>query len=325
LTDYDQPLQLLQQLSSGVPQPEALLLERLQMTPSALHETLLILKAWGVTVVMKADHRYQLATPPPRLSHSVLCQQSHSVDLILIPVLSSTNQYLLEQHQILRSGTACVAEYQTAGRGRRGRPWLTTFGSCALFSMLWRWPLQPYTLVGLSLALSLVTAEILQGLGVRQVQVKWPNDLYVEGCKLGGLLIETTGTSVRKAGLSLVIGCGINRVTPTCQPLSIQQPVVGVEATGVVIAGEQLIGQILRAWRVALPQFAEQGLAPYLTRWPSFDALRGQRVHLQPPQGSAIIGIARGIDQQGALLIEHQGTLQRFIQGTLALSPALRG
>jgi BirA family biotin operon repressor/biotin-[acetyl-CoA-carboxylase] ligase len=321
LTPYDDPLQLLQQLSSGAPQPEIRLLEQLQMTSALLQQALLSLKEWGVTVVTDTNHCYQLATPPSRLSHAALCHQSHSDDIILIPVISSTNQYLLEQHQGLQNGTACVAEYQTAGRGRRGRPWLTTFGSCALFSLLWRWPRPPHALVGLSLALSLVTAETLQSLGARGVKVKWPNDLYVDGAKLGGLLIETAGLAEGKAGVALVIGCGINLVTSDSQQRTIDQPVVSLlQAAGVVIAGERLIGQVLSAWRVALAHFSEQGLAPYLARWPTFDALIGQRVHLQPPQGLAITGIARGIDQQGALLVEHQKSIQRFIRGTLSLS-----
>lgn len=318
---YDHPLQLLQQLSSGAPQPEAQLLEQLQTTPALLQQALLTLQEWGVAVVTDADQHYQLTTPPPRLSHAALCHHSHSDDIRLIPVLSSTNQSLLEQHQALQSGAACVAEYQTAGRGCRGRSWLTTFGSCALFSMLWRWPRHPHTLVGLSVALSLVTAETLQRLGARQVNVKWPNDLYIEGRKLGGLLIETVGSAVSRAGVAFVIGCGINLITPLSQQRAIHQPVVSLQAAGIMIAAEQLIGQILSAWRVALPQFAEQGLAACLARWPEFDAFIGQPVHLQPPQGAAIAGIARGIDQQGALLVEHQGTLQRFIQGKLSSPP----
>ncbi len=317
---YDHPLQLLQQLSSGMPQAEAHLLERLKTTPAGLQQALLTLKAWGIRVVTHADHHYQLTTPPPRLSHAALCHQSHSEDIRLIPVLSSTNQALLEQQQALQSGAACVAEYQTAGRGCRGRSWLTTFGSCALFSMLWHWPRQPHTLVGLSVALSLVTAETLQRLGAQQVTVKWPNDLYIEGRKLGGLLIETAGAAAGRAGVALVIGCGINLITPVSQQHAIHQPVVSLQAAGIVIAAEQLIGQILSAWRVALPQFVEQGLAACLARWPQLDAFIGQPVHLQPPQGAAIVGIARGIDHQGALLVEHQGTLQRFIQGKLSLS-----
>lgn len=97
----------------------------------------------------------------------------------VLPVVDSTNQYLLDRITELKSGDACVAEYQQAGRGRRGRQWVSPFGANLYLSMYWRLEQGPAAAMGLSLVVGIVMAEVLQNLGAEKVRVKWPNDLYL--------------------------------------------------------------------------------------------------------------------------------------------------
>ena len=126
----------------------------------------------------------------------------------VLPVVDSTNQYLLDRIAELHSGDACVAEYQQAGRGRRGRQWISPFGANLYLSMFWRLEQGPAAAMGLSLVIGMVMAEVLQRLGAADVRVKWPNDLYLNDRKLAGIPVELTGKTGDAA--QLVIGAGIN-------------------------------------------------------------------------------------------------------------------
>lgn len=124
----------------------------------------------------------------------------------MLPVIDSTNQYLLDRIGELKSGDACVAEYQQAGRGRRGRKWFSPFGANLYLSMFWRLEQGPAAAIGLSLVIGIVMAEVLRKLGADKVRVKWPNDLYLQDRKLAGILVELTGKTGDAA--QIVIGPG---------------------------------------------------------------------------------------------------------------------
>ena len=106
--------------------------------------------------------------------------------MTVLPVIDSTNQYLLDRLDELTSGDACVAEYQQAGRGRRGRKWFSPFGANLYLSMYWRLEQGPAAAIGLSTVIGIVIAEVLQQFGAEQVRVKWPNDIYLQDRKLSG-------------------------------------------------------------------------------------------------------------------------------------------
>lgn len=132
-----------------------------------------------------------------------------------MPVIDSTNQYLLDRLSELKSGDACVAEYQQAGRGRRGRKWFSPFGANLYLSMYWRLEQGPAAAIGLSTVIGIVMAEVLHDLGADQVRVKWPNDLYLNDRKLAGIPAELTGKTGDAA--QIVIGAGLNMVMRNVQ------------------------------------------------------------------------------------------------------------
>jgi len=123
-------------------------------------------------------------------------------------VLDSTNRYLLTGAQEgWPSGAVCLAEQQTAGRGRQGRSWLTPFGASLAYSLLWRFAGPLEALSGLSLATGLAVARVLKGAGVSEVGLKWPNDVWWQGRKLGGILLESGGSA---GDFYVVAGVGLN-------------------------------------------------------------------------------------------------------------------
>ena len=129
------------------------------------------------------------------------------------PVIDSTNQYLLERVNTLSSGESCLAECQTAGRGRRGKPWVSPFGCQLILSMYWRLEQGMAAAMGLSLAVGVAVVEALESLGYPGVALKWPNDLYYQGRKLAGILVEMSGSA--GASCHLVIGVGLNLAMPS--------------------------------------------------------------------------------------------------------------
>ena len=145
--------------------------------------------------------------PIQLLNAEKILSQLDDGSVAVLPVIDSTNQYLLDRIGELKSGDACVAEYQHAGRGRRGRKWFSPFGANLYLSMFWRLEQGPAAAIGLSLVIGIVMAEVLRKLGADKVRVKWPNDLYLQDRKLAGILVELTGKTGDAA--QIVIGAGI--------------------------------------------------------------------------------------------------------------------
>ncbi len=119
------------------------------------------------------------------------------------------------------SGVVCSAEQQTAGRGRRGRQWVSPYASNLYLSLLWEFSQGAAALEGLSLAVGVAVARALRACAVPSVQLKWPNDVLYEGAKLGGILLEMTGDTA--GNCQVVIGVGLNVAMPAAAAGAIDQ------------------------------------------------------------------------------------------------------
>jgi BirA family biotin operon repressor/biotin-[acetyl-CoA-carboxylase] ligase len=213
----------------------------------------------------------------------------------------------------------CIAESQQAGRGRRGRAWHARPGASITFSVAAVLPLPPPALAGLSLAAGITCAEVLAAHGIDAVRVKWPNDLQVDGAKLGGLLVEISGES---GGPSRVIlGVGVNHhlgdaIPDTGMPVTDivrSRPDAASERTGVTV---DLVAACIRL----LDRFPGEGLAGWAGRWARFDALAGREVELDTP-GGPVRGTASGIAPDGALRIRGPRGEQCFHSGEVSVRP----
>lgn len=208
MKDNTVPLKLIALLANGEFHSGEQLGESLGMSRAAINKHIQTLRDWGVDVFTVPGKGYSLPEPIQLLNAEQILGQLDGGSVTVLPVIDSTNQYLLDRIGELKSGDACVAEYQQAGRGRRGRKWFSPFGANLYLSMFWRLEQGPAAAIGLSLVIGIVMAEVLRKLGADKVRVKWPNDLYLQDRKLAGILVELTGKTGDAA--QIVIGAGIN-------------------------------------------------------------------------------------------------------------------
>ena len=258
---------------------------------------------------------------------------AHRLALLeILDEIDSTNAYLLERgRRATRGGKGdasgdggaaevCLAERQTAGRGRLGRRWVSPFGRNIYLSILWRYRLAPAQLGGLSLACGVAVARALAGLGVERVGLKWPNDVHWQRRKLAGLLLEVAGEA---QGPSLVVvGVGLNLRLRAAEAAVIDQAWVDLHE----LCREQVPGRnavaaaLIEHLTAALSDYAENGLAPFLEDWRQLDAYQGESVTLVAGQ-QTIKGLHCGIDALGNLVLDTDDGRRRFAAGEVSLRP----
>jgi BirA family biotin operon repressor/biotin-[acetyl-CoA-carboxylase] ligase len=225
---------------------------------------------------------------------------------------TSTNEVLLNE------GTADVllaAEEQTAGRGRRGRRWRSSPGKAVTFSMakIVRRPL--HELGALSLATGVGAARALHALGASKVALKWPNDLVVGGAKLGGILVQTRSQG---RGVLAVIGIGINCRHDAVLATRLRRPVAALDSV-IRVQRNRLIETLARSVLAALAIFEAHGLEPLRAEWEQMHAHAGARVRVRLVDGRVITGIARGLENNGALRLQI-GARMRALSGASVVS-----
>lgn len=319
MKDYTVPLTLISILADAEFHSGEQLGERLGMSRAAINKHIQTLRDWGVDVFTVPGKGYSLPEPIQLLDEEQIARQIEHGRVTVLPVIDSTNQYLLDRLSELQSGDACVAEYQQAGRGRRGRKWFSPFGSNLYLSMYWRLEQGPAAAIGLSLVIGIVIAEVLQSLGADKVRVKWPNDLYLQDRKLSGILVELTGKTGDAA--QIVSGAGINLMMRRVESDVVNQGWISLQEAGISIDRNQLAACLIKELRAGFKLFENQGLAPYLGRWEKLDNFINRPVKLLIGD-KEIFGISRGIDAQGALLLEQEGVIKPWIGGEISLRGA---
>ncbi len=240
-----------------------------------------------------------------------------------LPEVDSTNSELMRR---CRAGALepvlLLAERQTAGRGRLGRQWHTPAGSALTFSVAL--PMAPADWGGLSLAVGTSLAESLRTLTGADVRLKWPNDLWLHGHKLGGILVETAGSGTG-AVRCVVVGVGLNvrEPAPGWQPpaspgqaLAARPPAWLADSAPLLQAPAVL--QAVAAPLVAdLQRFEREGFAAFEKRFAPLDLLAGREVVLSDGRQ----GRASGVGRSGALRLEVDGQLQEVVSGEVSVRP----
>lgn len=318
MKDHSVPLKLIDILADGEFHSGEQLGETLGMSRAAINKHIQTLKSWGLEVYTVTGKGYSFPAPLQLLNEQKILGQLSQADIAVIPVIDSTNQYLLERMHSLPSGSVCLAEYQQAGRGRRGRHWFSPFGANLYMSMYWRLEQGPAAAMGLSLVIGIIMAETLRSLGAQDVRVKWPNDIYLHDRKLAGILVELTGKTGDVA--QIVIGAGINLAMRTAEAAQINQGWINLQEAGVTINRNELAATLINRLREALPVFEQEGLTPFVTRWAELDNFINRPVKLLIGERE-VHGIARGIDNQGGLQLEQDGKIQSWVGGEISLRP----
>ncbi len=242
--------------------------------------------------------------------------------LEVLDTIDSTNAELVRRgEQGVASGLVLTAEQQTAGRGRRGRQWVSPYAGNIYLSVLWEFREGAAALEGLSLAVGVAVARALQVVGVPDAELKWPNDVLHGGAKLGGILLEMQGDVAGPC--RVVIGIGLNVVMPAAAADAIDQAWTDVAT---ITGGRQprrseLLAAVLNELLPLLADFERQGFAHWREQWRSLDAYADLPVILHSG-ATPLAGVARGVDERGALLLETGAGVQAVHGGEISLRAA---
>lgn len=272
-----------------------------------------------------------MALIDPVLLKSRLGFVASRFDVDALDECDSTNSELMRRAELgAPAGTVIVADRQLAGRGRRGRSWLSAPEASLTFSLLWRFTGPLARLSGLSLAVGVCLAQGLESLGAQGVCLKWPNDvLYREGndyAKLAGILVElsadrrsmqaipaTSATPVTQA----IIGIGLNLLKPIGD---LPQPAAGLnQALHGVPERHLVLAAVLLALHRGLEIFAVDGFFGLKSEWQARHAWQGTQVQILDETTPPRVGRCLGADDDGALLLETAAGIERIFSGDVSL------
>ncbi|MBF4991441.1 biotin--[acetyl-CoA-carboxylase] ligase [Methylophilus sp. QUAN] len=306
------------------------LAQRFGVTRATVYNAIQSVEALGITVFSVRGRGYRLPKAVTLLDVDAIVQACGEYaswfHVQVLAQVDSTNRYLMQESaRGIAHGTCVAAHIQTAGRGRRGRSWLSQLGGSLTFSLLWRFQCGAAGLSGLSLVVGLALVRALHSLGLAEIQLKWPNDLLVQHQgqwhKLGGILIELQGDM--EGPSAAVIGIGLNLEIASEMRQNIDQPVLGLNALSAqALDPNVLLGRCLSQLAIHLNQFAEQGFAYFQHEWTAVHAFHHQPVNLLLANGQTVPGQVLGVAEEGSLLVETAAGQQRFNAGEISVRSA---
>ena len=331
------PMAVITLLADGELHSGEALAARLGVTRTAVWKQVRELASLGLDVEAVAGQGYRMAQPLELLDAGSIRQTAGSQALRTLSVfgqLDSTNTWLLSQPMPPRGRLdACLAETQTAGRGRRGRSWAAPLGGGLYLSMAWQFDPRPPDFPALSLATGVAVRAALSDQGLSSVQLKWPNDLVVDDGKLGGILVELKGEADGPS--QVVIGVGINVALPAQAREAIapnwgRGPVDLHEIIGQPVSRNQLAGRLIARTAEMLARFQIDGFAQFHDAFAQADYLRGRSLSAPAPvavsaptgpgkSAGQILGTGDGVDSDGALRVATAQGVVRIVSGEVSV------
>lgn len=231
-------------------------------------------------------------------------------------LLTSTNTVLAQYLENAVSGDVLAAEIQTAARGRRGRSWQGALGAQLTFSMCWRFA-DVNEALGLPLVCGLSVIDALHPLEL-PLAIKWPNDIYLDGGKLCGVLVELTHAK-DQSGQWAVIGIGLNLQAGDSLRAEVGPRRIAALSDFVKelpYDRTELLSRNISVLRRNIALFVKQGLSPFLPLWEHYDFLKNKALSIELEDGREVSGISTGTDLKGRLLLRlHDGNLQPIASG----------
>jgi len=304
------PHEVMQRLAPGTPISGEALAEQLGVTRAAVWKQIAALRALGLPIEARTNVGYSLPWPVELLDATRIAQLSGEAGppVQVHWALDSTQDELARTLQAQPDLAVVLAEQQTGGRGRRGHAWRSPPCMGVYLSCLKRFAGGPATLSGLSIAAGVCAAQALAELGVPDLRLKWPNDLLARGAKLAGILIELQGEY--DGPCTARVGVGVNLRLPDDLHESVSQPVIDLATLcdGTPPGRNAIAAALIRHLRAGLLGFERAGLAPLLADFARLDALAGQPLRLDGA-GVPNEGTGRGINERGALRVEHAGSV----------------
>ncbi|WOH36908.1 bifunctional biotin--[acetyl-CoA-carboxylase] ligase/biotin operon repressor BirA [Thalassotalea fonticola] len=317
--------ELIRQLADGKFISGQHLAEQLSVSRTAISKHIKVLNEMGLDIFSVQGKGYKLAQSITLLDlHKItseLATFNRKNFVEVHSIIDSTNSYLMRRlPNNVAHGQACVSEFQSAGRGRRGKEWISPFGSHLYLSMYWYLEQGMSAAMGISLVVGLAVSDVLQQRYALDVQLKWPNDIYVNGKKLAGILVELEGQSIGPG--NCVIGLGLNINMPKQSAEKIDQPWTDLATE----LGDEIDRNVLSAQLIAriserLEQHHQFGLTPMLDDWQRQDFFYNKQVKLLTGEKETR-GVCKGINSSGALLLEIDGKQQPIYGGEVSLRGA---
>ena len=301
------------------------LAEMLGVSRAAVWKQMRRFEEVGLDIHTVRGRGYRLATPFEPLDADAIRQQIDAVvnqrfELLEVQrEVDSTSDFLkrmnppTERQRI----NVCLAEWQRAGRGRRGRNWVSPYGANLYLSLACLLGEDVVQSGGLSLAVAIAVHRALRGFGIDGLGLKWPNDIFFHGRKLAGILLDLSGEI--GGNYQVIVGVGINLRMPDTAAEKIDQPWADLRANRLEQQRNKLAGILLENLVHVIDTFSRQGLGAFAEEWKCYDITAGLPVDLQTGQQDGVRGVARGVDPQGALLIEKDGEIRAFHAGEVSV------
>lgn len=318
---------LLEILSDGNAHSGADLGEQLGITRSAVWKLINQLKEEvGIKINAKTNQGYQIQENYELLDlrkiKSFMDKRNHQymAKSIILDEVSSSNTYLLEMAKEPKTRVnVCLAEVQTACRGKLNRRWFTTFGNNIAFSILWHFYQDIPQLSGLSLTIAVAIMRALRRCNIYEdIGIKWPNDIFWKDRKLSGVLIDLCGEY--NYNCDAIIGVGMNMHIPETLRKGLDFKLADLAEISDKIPGRnQLMGYLLDELFDALTVFQHEGLLPFLLEFIQADITLNKSVKILYAN-DVYEGVGRGIDDQGHFLLEDKlGKIRKFLSGEASL------
>ena len=320
-------LETLKLLADGRAHSEKELVKSLGLPAPMLSKYIHKLRQLGIKVESSSHQHYQLSCPIDfldiqKISNNLKVSTADRIHrLEVFPALDSTNTYLLNAPIPDPSKmTVCLAEYQSAGRGRHGKKWNVPFGGGLCLSVGWLFNELPQNISALSLSVAVVARRVIGELTGCYPLVKWPNDLVWEDQKLGGILIETSGEN--ENALHVVVGIGINvSIDPTYLKKICDWPEGAIDMNSMVkrqFIKNELASRLIEDFFATLKSYGSFGFESHHEEFISAHYLNGREVVLSNGS-SELSGTVVTVDLDGALVLKTGSSVRRVISGEVSL------
>jgi len=316
----DTCLRIVDLLGDGEFVSGAVLAQAIGVSRTAVWKHLNKLESWGVPIEkskgrgyritdgMELLHEQQILDGIPKATRQLLD------GILVLDTTDSTNNVVRSEiEKDSPQGFVCFAERQSTGRGRHGRQWVSPFGRNLYMSLSWHFEEGAAALEGLSLAVGVCVASVVESFGVSNVALKWPNDILLDQKKVGGVLLEMMGDPVGRC--QVVVGVGIN--LGMTEGLAIDQPWADLNSYA-QISRNQLASALLSELLPMLDAYSVTGFKAHHAKWESFDAYRDGPIKLITPR-TTVRGLGRGVTATGAIQIEVGGVIKAFSGGEISL------
>jgi len=315
---------LIKLLSDGQFHSGQSLAETLNISRTAVWKMIEKLKQWQIAIFSVRGKGYKIdkglvLLDQAKINQALKDKTQFFSAVISLASIDSTSSYIAREWQKAPGRPlVCVAEHQTTGRGRKGRKWISPFGSNLYFSLGFYLPFGLNALGGLSLAIGISMARVLNRYSVAAVKLKWPNDLLIEGKKLAGILVEASGDNKDNSFINL--GIGLNWRMAIDQAID-QDWCNLTDYLSVETDRNQLLIQILLELDWCLQTYCLEGFASFSAQWDDYSAFIDRAICIETRQGK-VFGKELGINSNGAIRVMTDSGESIFYSGEVSLRPA---